>query len=406
MKHKDRVKIIEKIQEKRNSRVVTLITSDRMNLGAPVLQQMNDVVYSQLRTIKRYGGKWENIDLFLYSRGGDSDAPWSIVSTIREVFPDKKFNVLVPFRAHSAATMLGLGADELVMTEKAELGSVDITISNHPLNPPHPITKRPIDISVEDVMGFLGLMERLNCKKAEEKIKAFEILSEHINPLAIGMVNRMLEQTKLIAERMLSSRKNILTKDENDEIVRKLSSEIYSHRHTILRTEARQLGITFIRNAEDYKVHDLMWKLYEQYAETLEMNEPFNPEKYLTDNNIENHKWYDLKKAIIETQYESYEQLCDVEVKRIRQINQPVNLNPQISLPTMPQPPQQQLAGGAPTPPLPPQPPAPAILQEWLSKNMPDLMRESTKLAMDMYLKTQPSGPVEIKIIDKFWKKI
>lgn len=215
---------------------------------------MNDIVYEQIRTIKSKNEDFKNIDLFIYSRGSDSDAPWIIVSTIRECIPKYNFNVLIPFRAHSAATMISLGADEIIMTEKAGMGPVDITIGNSPLNPPHPVTKQPIDLSVEDVMGFIGLLDKLDCNRPEEKIKSFEILTNHINPLAIGKVNRLLEQTKLVADRMLSFRKKKLSIDENEEIVRKLGSEIYSHRHSISRTEARQIGIYYVKMQKTIKL--------------------------------------------------------------------------------------------------------------------------------------------------------
>ncbi|MBL7852087.1 MAG: hypothetical protein JNN04_14390 [Cyclobacteriaceae bacterium] len=392
MNRDKRLEVIKKIQELRKSKVVTLVTSDRINLSAPIHQMMNDIVYEQLREIKSKGGEFENIDLFIYSRGGDSDAPWSIVSTIREVFPTKKFNVLIPFRAHSAATMISLGADEIVMTEKSELGPVDITISNSPLNPPHPVNKTPIDISVEDVMGFIGLLEKLDCNRAEEKIKSFEILAHHINPLAIGKVNRLLEQTKLVADRMLSTRKEKLSTEQNEEIVRKLGSEIYSHRHSISRTEARQLGISYVKNAEDYKVENLLWELYQGYAEVMVLKEPFNPEKHLIDNNVDNHKWENLKKAMIESEYGAHEQVCDIEVKRLRQINQAINLNPQIALPGIPAGLNEQQIQ--------------AFFQTWLSQNLGILLKEATKAAIEAFLKTQPSGQIELKITDKLWKKI
>lgn len=392
MAREQRIEKIKEIQVKRNSKIVTLVTSDRINLSAPIHQMMNDVIYEQLRRIKASGNVFENIELFIFSRGGDSDAPWSIVSTIREVFPNKNFNVLIPFRAHSAATIISLGADEIVMTEKAELGPIDITISNSPLNPPHPISKVPIDISVEDVMGFIGLLEKLECNRAEEKIKSFEILSHHINPLAIGKVNRLLEQTKLVADRMLSNRKNKLSREQNDEIVKKLSSEIYSHRHSILRTEARQLGITYVKNAEDCGIDNELWELYEDYAAELELKDPFNPEKYLIDNNIDNHKWENLKKALIESEYESYEQVCDIDAKRLRQITQPININPQISMPQVPAGLNEQQIQ--------------AFLQNWLNQNLALLLQNATKVAIEAFLKTQPSGHIELKITDKLWKKI
>lgn len=392
MNREQRLNIIKEIQRIRNSKIVTLVTSDRINLSAPIHQMMNDIVYEHLRLIKNSGDSFENIDLYIYSRGGDSDAPWSIVSTIREVFPDKNFNVLIPFRAHSAATMISLGADEIIMTEKGELGPVDITISNSPLNPPHPVYKTPIDISVEDVMGFIGLLEKLDCTRAEEKIKSFEILSHHINPLAIGKVNRLLEQTKLVADRMLSNRKNKLTREKNDEIVRKLGSEIYSHRHSILRSEARHIGLEFVKDAEEYKISEQIWLLYEGYATTLELNEVFNPEKHLHDNNIDNHKWENLKKAIIESEFESHQQICDVDAKRLREINQPININPQFALPQIPPNLNEQQIQG--------------FLQNWLSQNLAKILTDLTKVAIEEFLKTQPTGRIELKIVDKLWKKI
>jgi hypothetical protein len=75
MTREQRIELIKKIQTTRKSKIITLVTSDRINLSAPIHQMMNDIIYEQLRTIKGKGGKYDNIDLFIYSRGGDSDAP-------------------------------------------------------------------------------------------------------------------------------------------------------------------------------------------------------------------------------------------------------------------------------------------------------------------------------------------
>lgn len=392
MNREKRIELIKKVQDKRKSKIIVLVTSDRINLSAPIHQLMTDTIYEQLRTIKSKNEEFDNIDLFLYSRGGDSDAPWSIVSAIRETFPNKQFNVLIPFRAHSAATMISLGADEIIMTEKAELGPVDITISNSPLNPPHPLNKVPIDISVEDVMGYIGLLDKINCTKPKEKIKSFEILSSHINPLGIGKVNRLLEQTKLVAGRMLAIRKNNLKNSQKREIVKKLGSEIYSHRHSISRTEAKEIGLSYVKNAEDYGIEDTLWELFKLYSESLVLNEPFDPERYLINNNVDTHKWSDLKKGIIETEYECYVQTCDIEARRLRQITQPINLNPQISLPQIPHGLNERQIQ--------------EFFQNWLNQNLSLVLQNATKVAIETYLKTQPSGKIELKVTDKLWKKI
>ncbi|MBU4454972.1 hypothetical protein KJ586_00445, partial [Patescibacteria group bacterium] len=101
----DKKTLIQQIEEARNSRVITYITSDRQGpINARVAMDIIPVISKQLQTI----GKTENIDLFLYSAGGDTMVPWRLVSMVREYCD--KFSVIAPYKAHSAATMIALGA--------------------------------------------------------------------------------------------------------------------------------------------------------------------------------------------------------------------------------------------------------------------------------------------------------
>jgi ClpP class serine protease len=108
----DKKQLIQQIEALRKSRVITYLTSDRSGpVNARVAMDIIPVISKQLQKI----GKTQNIDLFLYSTGGDTMVPWRLVSMIREYCD--KFSVLVPYKAHSAATMIALGADEVVMTD-------------------------------------------------------------------------------------------------------------------------------------------------------------------------------------------------------------------------------------------------------------------------------------------------
>src|SRR4030065_2812573 len=121
----DKKQLIQQIEELRNSRVITYLTSDRQGpVNARVAMDIIPIIRKQLRQI----GKVENIDLFLYSAGGDAMAPWRLVSMIREYFD--KFSVLIPYKAHSAATMISLGADEIVMSDLSELSPIDPSTAN------------------------------------------------------------------------------------------------------------------------------------------------------------------------------------------------------------------------------------------------------------------------------------
>jgi hypothetical protein len=64
-----------------------------------------------------------NLDLILHSPGGQAEATESIVKYLRNRF--RHIRAIVPQAAMSAATMLALAADEIVMGEHSQLGPID-----------------------------------------------------------------------------------------------------------------------------------------------------------------------------------------------------------------------------------------------------------------------------------------
>ncbi|MBI4572548.1 MAG: hypothetical protein HY713_04580 [candidate division NC10 bacterium] len=64
-----------------------------------------------------------DLDIFIHSPGGLPDAAASIVELLRERFAHIGF--IVPFFAKSAATMLVLSGNQVLMTPAAELGPID-----------------------------------------------------------------------------------------------------------------------------------------------------------------------------------------------------------------------------------------------------------------------------------------
>lgn len=69
------------------------------------------------------GLEGEAVDLILHSPGGSPEAAESIVAVLRSQF--KTVRVLVPVMAKSAATMIALTANEILMPISAELGPID-----------------------------------------------------------------------------------------------------------------------------------------------------------------------------------------------------------------------------------------------------------------------------------------
>ena len=147
-----RINLIKQIEEKRNSKVIAYITSDRQNLAVSIASDIIPLLHEHILSFK--DKEREKIDLFIYSRGGDSNVPWALVSMIREYCKKGSFSVLVPFRAHSAATVISLGADEVIMTKKGELGPIDATLSSGPYNPIDENTRMRLPVSVASYIFY------------------------------------------------------------------------------------------------------------------------------------------------------------------------------------------------------------------------------------------------------------
>ncbi len=67
--------------------------------------------------------KERNLDLILHSPGGSAEAAESIVEYLRQRFDH--IRVFIPMAAMSAATMIALSADEIVMGQHSQLGPID-----------------------------------------------------------------------------------------------------------------------------------------------------------------------------------------------------------------------------------------------------------------------------------------
>lgn len=272
-----RIELIKKIEEKRGTKLVTYVTSTRSNLEVQMAIDMIRKIYEHLKFIEEDKKGKIDIDLLLVSNGGDGTVPWRLVTLIREYA--KKFSVLIPFRAFSAATLTALGADEIVMHPMGMLGPTDPTVSN-PFNPSDPANpKNKLGISVEDVTAYISLIkEDAGITHEDELVQAFNKLADNVHPLALGNVKRSLAQSRMMAHKLLSLHMN-KSKEQHEinEIVDNLTSKLYYHGHPINRKEAKdQIGLRTITNATP-EIEKLMWDLYMEYENEIKADEPFDP---------------------------------------------------------------------------------------------------------------------------------
>jgi len=317
----DKKQLIKQIEDLRKSRVITYLTSDRQGpVNARIAMDVIPIMSKQLRSI----GKTGNIDLFLYSSGGDTMVPWRLVSMIREYCD--KFSVLISYKAHSAATMIALGADEIVMSDLSELSPIDPSTANvfNPQDPHAPQNKVPI--SVEDVMAYFDLAKnKFGIKNDGDLTQIFNKFVEsnpQIHPLALGNVNRTHNLIRRLAERLLKSHNLPMKEDEIIKVVDYFTEKLYSHQYFIGRKEAKEdLGVKSIISA-DGNLSKAMTDLYEEYAKEMELGALWNPENELGVNAMQNKK--DYKIAFIESrELQSYFELSiDYRKQQVNMVQQ------------------------------------------------------------------------------------
>lgn len=229
-------------QARGGNRLIVYWLTDLARISEAVVSSL----YDQLSVI----GKQEKLDLFLFTRGGDTEAPWRIVTLMREFC--NRFAVLVPYRAHSAGTLLAMGADEIVMTSMGVLSPIDPSRS-HPLLPRREGATESEPISVQDMrhaMTFIRDTARPSNEMTytpEAMAQIVTALFDKIHPLAIGAIEQSYALAKLIGARCLSTHMTSLDdKARIDEIVNKLCDDYKSHAYPICRKEAQGIGLKVV----------------------------------------------------------------------------------------------------------------------------------------------------------------
>lgn len=329
MSRENRIGLINKIQELCGSNVLVYFTGDRQPIVSRIAEDAVRPLYKHLLALRETATRTQKIDLFLYSRGGDVSVPWRIVTMIREFC--EEFRVLIPYKAHSAATMISLGADGIVMGKKAELSPIDPTLVRAIVGE---AAVPPPEISVEDVSSYISFMrERAHISDQAALAQVVSQLASHLTPLTLGSVNRQYSHIRLVARKLLTSRKEKIEEGRIGTIIDALTEKMYSHGHAIGRSEATELGLPVDKPDDD--LERLIWSLYQEYEAWLQLNEPIDPEELLTSKNKEEHIEERIPLAVIESVHGVDVFEINAVFRRKRQIpsNPQINVNYTVSLP-------------------------------------------------------------------------
>jgi hypothetical protein len=292
----DRLTYYQQLEDARGGRLLVYFTGDRQGMETIMHPEVLDRFTEHLDSFNSP----DKIILLLHSRGGDTGAGWSIANLIRS-FCNKDFEVIVPARAHSAATLLCLGADKIIMTRQATLGPIDPTV-NSPLNPSipgaGPLAKSPV--SVEAIKGFVELAtEELKIKGSRDMSQVLTVLAANVHPLVLGNAFRVRSHIRMLATNLLEKhmKKERNSKLKIEKIVKFLCSESGSHDYTINRTEARDnLGMKIEKPSD--KLYKLISSIYDDIATEMQLKERFDPQLFIS---AADQGSYTCRRALIES---------------------------------------------------------------------------------------------------------
>lgn len=206
-----------------------------------------DLLINQTATLRRKA----NVLFLLVTPGGDADAAYRITRWLQRKY--ERLILYVPGYCKSAGTLIAVGAHELVMSDRGELGPLDVQMSKRDelsesqsgLNVPATLgtlQRHALDTFMSTLLAIkVGSEGAVSLQMATEIATSmttglFAPIYGRIDPIHIGETTRAMNIASEYGERLLAVGKNIGT-EQLDYIV----SEYPSHGFVIDREEASDL---------------------------------------------------------------------------------------------------------------------------------------------------------------------
>jgi len=185
-KRKELIKQIEDLLD--GATVVAYVANFNHPLG--LIYNEDVILYEDLlRSCK----KSDTLYLIINSPGGLADVAEKMIIASRARF--KNFNVIVPFQAKSAATMVALGSDEILMSDISELGPIDPMIGHQG--------------QLVQAWSYIEAFEQIK-SEIQKKSKKLPVLPQlyaplldKIDPVILDICHRAIYDSKTFAEKWL-----------------------------------------------------------------------------------------------------------------------------------------------------------------------------------------------------------
>jgi len=201
-------------------------------------------------------GGIDTLELLVHSPGGHAAVAYRMARFFKAHC--NRLHVVVPLLAKSAATLLSLAGDRIYMGELADLGPIDVQITDELERGKRPFSPldefKSMEFLREYATEFLdyfafALSERgMSVKQSlHEAIPAvssmMQPLYSHIDPSKVGSYRRSLAEAEDYAKRLLKQNKNPYA----EELVQQLVWKYPVHDFVIDYGEAKNIGLPVVK---------------------------------------------------------------------------------------------------------------------------------------------------------------
>jgi len=251
-----RKKLIKKIQKLTRSKLITYTANPNIS---PNFIDHNDVRF--FSDLLQSTGDTDKLILMLNSPGGEANMAEKLAKMCRDYC--KNFRVLVPNYAMSAATMIALASDAIMMGYLSSIGPIDPQI--RVVTPRGDFQFIPAQSYID---SFRGLVQQII---GGVPPKALIPSLQQLNPPIIDVCLKAIESSKKFAEEWLSRYMLKNNPEKAKEIAEALSdvNRWLSHGKNIDRDTAEELGLVIEKIPKDSELWLAVWDLFNRQEHFL-----------------------------------------------------------------------------------------------------------------------------------------
>jgi hypothetical protein len=248
---RDLIERVERITRRKLIVYFTNISHPQSAISKDDIETFQEMIYDCIKS------KRKSIDLILQSGGGDIDSAEKIVTLIRRQI--QSLRVIVTERAKSAATLIALASNEIVMSDTSELGPID----------PQIVIPTPTGRMMYPAQSFLDGLRRImdETQQAGALNPVYFPILSNLNPALIDFCVKAIERSKQFARNWLEQCMCHQNPNKAEQIASQLcdAQRYASHGAVIDWKEAKALGlkVRYVRPTDRF--WEAVWRLHTAY---------------------------------------------------------------------------------------------------------------------------------------------